>query len=352
MDDVNNGERHYQIVFFDLLYLNGETLIQKPYSERREKLREVIRPIPDYADIGESHAIRLKESDQIATTKLRDLFVEVCSRPAEGLVVKGAQGTYVPGLEATWFKLKKDYIDGFADTAEFALLGGSYSNEASKYLRLSRNDEPSLLNTFYVGCRTNANHSDSSASFVILFDLVAGFSREELLQISKATLPLRRKAISKLSYRVEKGPVPENAVEWYFDPPLAVEIMGGGFDKKFGFWYMRGPRLLRQSPEERSWRDTLTYEEFEKIAKSAVKETKFGDHNVRRLSAIDDKILSGTRGALPIFDEVGARYGQTNTISFTRERCRFRQAIVMTTASLVIHLDLMGVMVEVVLLFG
>ncbi|KAJ3207741.1 hypothetical protein HDU67_007266 [Dinochytrium kinnereticum] len=293
IQDINEGRRHYQIMFFDILQLNGQVLINEPYTKRRKLLLEVVHPIPEYAGVSESHLIDLRESDEIASENLRNLFVEVCSRPAEGLVVKGCRGEYVPGREASWFKLKKDYIDGFADTAEFALLGGSYSEQASKYLHLSREDEPTLLNIFYVGCRTGAKHT--CPSFIILFDLTAGFNREELVQLSKATLPMRRNNVSKLSYLLKKGPVSERVVEFFFDPPLAVELMGGGFDRKFGFWYMRGPRLLRQCPAEKTWRDTLSYSQFELIAKNAMKSVNFGHENVKRLSAVDARVLSGGR---------------------------------------------------------
>lgn len=47
----DEGTRHFMLVFFDVLYLDGESLLDLSYGERRLKLVNLIRPIQGYVCI-------------------------------------------------------------------------------------------------------------------------------------------------------------------------------------------------------------------------------------------------------------------------------------------------------------
>ena len=44
----DDGDRHFQIVFFDVLAIDGVGLLNEPYSSRRHLLRETINVIAGF----------------------------------------------------------------------------------------------------------------------------------------------------------------------------------------------------------------------------------------------------------------------------------------------------------------
>ncbi|KAJ3062417.1 hypothetical protein HDU98_001722 [Podochytrium sp. JEL0797] len=269
------ANKHYLLVFFDIMYLNGESLLTHTYDQRRALLERVIRPIRRHASLSETRRFQVAEDPETVCTQLRKHFLQVCARPAEGLVCKGVTGGYEPGSEKLWMKLKKDYIEGFGDTADFAVVGGSYKYDETEYLGVTRKSDAELLNCFFVGCQSNRGVAGELPHFVLLFSVSAGFSREGLLNFSKSTTPIRRAPTStNLSYTVSRT---RFAVDCLFDPPLAVELKGGGFACRAGKWELRGPRVVkemgRKSMQPSDWK--LEYDQLAQIdAKVASKQKR------------------------------------------------------------------------------
>ncbi|KAJ3379179.1 hypothetical protein HDU84_006978 [Entophlyctis sp. JEL0112] len=286
---ILDGQKHYLLVFFDILFLNGASLFQMPYSERRQLLKRVIRPIPNYSMISESRTFSLREGD--ACAELRCYFLEVCARPGEGVVCKGLTGTYNPGCDSLWLKLKKDYIEGFGDTADFAVIGGSYRHDLTDFLGLTRRDDERLLNIFFVACLVD--RAQESPTLVPVFEFSAGFSRDSLLYFSQHSHPHRRSDASALGYSVVGKPT--GKVEFWFDPPIAVELKGGGFERRNGGrWSLRGPRFLRLCGADRGWRESITYAEFSAMAERAAQPAPGASVRLEmdRLCAIDAAVAS------------------------------------------------------------
>ncbi len=86
------------IVFyaFDLLYLNGNDLTQKPLTERKRLLK---RMLPK-SDTG-----RVRYTEHITGDGKR-LFRELEKRKLEGMVAKRADSLYVGGRTRAWLKIK------------------------------------------------------------------------------------------------------------------------------------------------------------------------------------------------------------------------------------------------------
>ncbi|GAB0497753.1 hypothetical protein MMPV_009090 [Pyropia vietnamensis] len=108
---------------FDLLYINGESLVRLPLRERRRRLREAFSPVPgvfSFAVGGDGH-----DTDAMATL-LNDSIAAGC----EGLMVKSLDGpnaTYEPANRSqNWLKLKKDYMDSVGDTLDLVPIGAWY----------------------------------------------------------------------------------------------------------------------------------------------------------------------------------------------------------------------------------
>jgi DNA ligase-1 len=106
-----------QVIYiaFDLLYLNGESLLHKSLAERRAALRGAFRRVPDRFDF----AVSREGTD---TEEIGAFLTEAVKGGCEGLMVKtleGADSVYEPSKRSlNWLKLKKDYMDGLADSLD------------------------------------------------------------------------------------------------------------------------------------------------------------------------------------------------------------------------------------------
>ena len=95
------------VVFFafDLLYLDGEVLFEKPLRERLASMRVVLSGAPG----SQPGAVRLGDSSEVRdAAHIDELFDAARVRANEGLVVKDPQSIYTPGRRGkSWLKYKK-----------------------------------------------------------------------------------------------------------------------------------------------------------------------------------------------------------------------------------------------------
>ena len=100
---------------FDLLYLNGVSLLKHSLEERRALLRASFRPIP-----GKFAFAASKEGTD--TEEIATFLNEAVKAGCEGLMVKtltGPESLYAPDKRSlNWLKLKKDYMDGLSDSLD------------------------------------------------------------------------------------------------------------------------------------------------------------------------------------------------------------------------------------------
>ncbi|MBP9716342.1 MAG: ATP-dependent DNA ligase [Candidatus Levybacteria bacterium] len=101
---------------FDILYKDGEQLLDKPLTERMEILDKVL-PIDDVL-------IRTKNQTVIDSTILQGLLDDAISKGLEGLVIKKLQSPYeAGGRNFNWVKLKRHSDGELSDTIDCVLLG-------------------------------------------------------------------------------------------------------------------------------------------------------------------------------------------------------------------------------------
>ncbi len=87
-------------VIFDLLWVNGRSLLKTPLRERREQLGTLILP-PQFQKANVTPARSAAEIEQI--------FQDARQRLNEGLMIKDAESFYLPGTRGMfWFKLKRE----------------------------------------------------------------------------------------------------------------------------------------------------------------------------------------------------------------------------------------------------
>ncbi|KAF9167267.1 hypothetical protein DFQ26_005226 [Actinomortierella ambigua] len=120
--DVKEEDIKVQVcVFpFDLLYLNGRSLLQEPLEKRRELLYEHFHEVP-----GEFAFAKSMNSTQIED--IQTFLDQSVANNCEGLMVKimnGDEATYEPSKRSrNWLKVKKDYLAGVGDSIDLVVIG-------------------------------------------------------------------------------------------------------------------------------------------------------------------------------------------------------------------------------------
>ncbi|ETO12360.1 hypothetical protein RFI_25015 [Reticulomyxa filosa] len=102
---------------FDVLYFNGESLLNKPLKERRELLEKEFTPISNRIHLSQLHKVANKE-------ELEALMNSMINKNLEGLVLKDSLSVYEPN-KRHWLKMKRDYLDSgeMAEAADLVVLG-------------------------------------------------------------------------------------------------------------------------------------------------------------------------------------------------------------------------------------
>jgi len=109
------------IIFYDLLLLNDIICIRETHDKRRQRLRSLVHCIPGQAAIGSREKINF--FSRRVPELLREAFTRTITRRWEGFVFKGCDDPYFSFHGTNRFiKLKKDYIIGLGDTADFVII--------------------------------------------------------------------------------------------------------------------------------------------------------------------------------------------------------------------------------------
>jgi len=117
---------------FDLLHLDGRSLVEQPLTERRRLLADVLRPDP-----------RVRLSEHVEATGIA-FFEAARVRGLEGIMAKDGRSTYVPGKRSDrWLKVKirpeqelvvGGWVEGTGKAIELgALLVGVYEGRDLRY---------------------------------------------------------------------------------------------------------------------------------------------------------------------------------------------------------------------------
>ncbi|KAF2691007.1 DNA ligase 1 [Lentithecium fluviatile CBS 122367] len=108
---------------FDILYLNGEALVNKPFRERREHLISAFSPVE-----GEFAFAKYGNTNELE--EIQTLLEDSVKASCEGLMVKmldGPESSYEPSKRSqNWLKVKKDYLAGVGDSLDLVVLGAYY----------------------------------------------------------------------------------------------------------------------------------------------------------------------------------------------------------------------------------
>ncbi|KAG2350340.1 ATP-dependent DNA ligase [Suillus weaverae] len=186
---------------FDLIYLNGEPLLQKSLSERRELLREHFQIVPGEFDFA-------KSSDGSTTDEIQAFLEESVKDGCEGLMVKMLESDasyYEPSRRSVnWLKLKKDYLAGVGDSLDLVVVGGYYG----------KGKRTNVYGAFLLAC-----FDADAEEYQTICKIGTGFS-EEMLQTHWDTL--RPLEITKPRGDIKPGGAKPDV---WFEPKIVWEVL-------------------------------------------------------------------------------------------------------------------------------
>lgn len=107
-----------RLYLFDVLYLNGQSLLRLTHQERRESLLGLV-PTARYQLI-----MPIEEYSIATAQELEHLFLTTITSGLEGLVIKRPDAQYQPGKRNfNWIKLKRQETGSLDDTLDCVILG-------------------------------------------------------------------------------------------------------------------------------------------------------------------------------------------------------------------------------------
>ncbi|KAK7424976.1 ATP-dependent DNA ligase Cdc17 [Neonectria magnoliae] len=152
---------------FDLLYLNGEAVVEKALRERRDLLEQAFKPIE--GEFAFATHMDGQELDEIQV-----FLDESMKASCEGLMVKMLDGTesgYEPSKRSrNWLKIKKDYLSGVGDSLDLVVLGAYHG----------KGKRTSVYGAFLLAC-----HNPNTDTYETVCNIGTGFSEQVLEDLHK-----------------------------------------------------------------------------------------------------------------------------------------------------------------------
>ena len=165
---------------FEMLYHDGEDLMNVPQGERRARLAKLFRPTD-----------RVKMTESVVTDSFEEqaaFFRRAIEEGHEGLMAKDPDATYVPGRRAeNWMKLKPAF-----ETLDVVITGGIWGSGRRK----------GLLSSLIVAVR----------------------DREEFKTVGKVGTGFSEEALRELTARLEPSVISTRGRDVEIEPEVVIEV--------------------------------------------------------------------------------------------------------------------------------
>lgn len=200
---------------FDMLYVNGKSLLAESLRTRRSLLHASFHREDGYFFFA-SGADHVENGD---TAPIEMFLLEACREHCEGLMVKTLDdnATYEPSKRSlNWLKLKKDYIDGMGvcDSVDLVVLGGYQG----------RGKRTNVYGAYLMAC-----YDPDSDEFQSVCKVGTGFKDEEL---TRFTEKMKEHVLgsSKRPPNYNVGDQLEDGITW-FSPKVVWELQAADLSK-------------------------------------------------------------------------------------------------------------------------
>lgn len=196
--DIDRIVEKYPITvnLFDVLYLNGQDLLNEPYKTRRKKLEDITNQ-DEYTKIVTQTIVR-------SENEIEDFLENGINAGCEGLMLKVLDAPYRAGARGSnWLKLKREYRNELGDSLDLVVIGAFFGKgrRTGKY-----------------GTLLLASYNADRDTFESICKVGTGFTDENLDQFYQI---LQDKVTLKKNPRIESGMEPDV----WFEPELVIEIV-------------------------------------------------------------------------------------------------------------------------------
>ncbi|KAG6029645.1 hypothetical protein E4U41_000298 [Claviceps citrina] len=275
--DLDSRPRSYEnlmIVYYDILFLDQQSLLNVRHSERFQMLEKTI-----HCERGRACLVNrtLVDFDRpTGASELRKAFARVITAKGEGLVLKpdepyfdlsNRRPAFSPGF---CIKLKKEYIGTFGDVGDFAVVGAGFNPAKARSYKIAN----LAWTVFYVGCLNNREEvrrwgATPDFTVVCAVQVAESLLRTLVAHGRPEPTPLDGNTATRL--RVPRGVEADDApLQVAFRNPPVFDMRCFSFDKpgNTGFWTLRFPTVTKIH-FDRDFSDAVTFEELQAMAREA-----------------------------------------------------------------------------------
>ncbi|MCZ7382274.1 MAG: ATP-dependent DNA ligase, partial [Candidatus Methanoperedens sp.] len=209
---------------FDILYLNGDTLIDSPLSERRKKLEGIC-----------DMSIVAKQTVTGDTALIETIYKEALAAGHEGVMLKNPDSFYTPGKRGkNWLKLKP-----VMETLDLVVIGGEWGEGR----------RANFIGSYLLACR-----DPDTDRFLSIGRVATGITDEQLAELTN----LFKKLV-----------VLENGIHVELEPKIVFEVAFEEIQKSPNYdsgYALRFPRLVNVR-SDKSAEDADSIDRIEQLYK-------------------------------------------------------------------------------------
>jgi DNA ligase 1 len=202
---------------FDLLYRDGQLLLETPLAERRRALQSLIAGAPSGSGILLSPLVMAREAEE-----LQKAFDSALARGNEGLMAKEPNSPYTPGSRGRWWlKLKRPMA-----TLDVVVTGVEYGH----------GKRHGLLSDYTFSVRVPSSEG-----------------KDKLLTIGKAYSGLTDAEILELTEYFKQHTIEDRGFQRSVEPTIVIEVAFNNIqrsDRHESGYALRFPRIVRLRPDK------------------------------------------------------------------------------------------------------
>lgn len=265
---------HLMIVYFDLLRVDEDSLLNLRHSSRFSRLSQLVQCQTGRAALAQQQIVNF--SSRVAAADLKEAFASCIIRREEGLVLKPDEPYFSFGRSTRRYasccvKLKKGYIKAMGDIGDLAVVSARFCPTRAKVLKM-----PTVKYThFYLGCFTNkeaVERWDVRPEFTVVNEVEVNATMMDRLRRTcfMDTVPLADDRAPVLN--VPPGIAQGRKLTMAFAEPAVFEMTCFSFHKEAdtSFWSLRFP-YVSKIHLDRTWKDCMTFQELQELAEEEVK---------------------------------------------------------------------------------
>ncbi|KAG9070127.1 DNA ligase (ATP) [Linnemannia hyalina] len=160
-------KRRPMLCVFDVINMNGASIIEHSLETRREMLNSII------PKESEGRLEILKHTIGTTEQHIVDAIDEAIMDRQEGVIVKNPRSAYIPnGRGEQWVKIKPEYVDGVFDSLDVLIVGGYYGS--------GTRGGHGVISSYICAVRDNTSKSQTGKKFLTFCKFGSGFTYQQM----------------------------------------------------------------------------------------------------------------------------------------------------------------------------